>query len=381
MATEKSNFRPLRVVVASPPLDASGGIGRVMSYALATIRPADAVVRVLDSRGHMPNPAYSLFPLLRVCVTLISLRLAHAVDVAHVNLSSHGSTLRKGAVVAVCRLAGIPVVLHLHACSYPEFFERLSMPAQQAVRRIFSSAASVVVLSNSWRRYVCDTLHVSPERVTVLPNAAPGALGTKPVQRLATEPARLVFLGRLGTRKGVPELLEALAGSRMRDQNWFATFAGDGDVEGYRQRAAELGIVNRTCFTGWLSATESSALLSRAHVLILPSHAEGSPMSVIEAFAHAVPVVATPVGGVPEVVVDSVNGMLTTPGDPDALADSLTQLLGDEQMRQEMGRRAHATWCHGHMIQSYTAQLLNVWRQVHTESRGATRTDQSGDPD
>jgi glycosyltransferase involved in cell wall biosynthesis len=349
---------PPRVVLVSPPLDASGGIGRVMSYALAALPPGTPV-RVLDSRGHARHPVLSLFPLLRVCATLAVLGLTRAADVAHVNLSSHGSTLRKWAVVAVCRAVRVPVVLHLHASSYPAFFDRLPGAAQRAVRRMFQRAASVVVLSESWRAYVCGTLAVPPGRVTVLPNAAPAGcvpagLGNRP---------EVLFLGRLGERKGVPELLAAL--TRPGLAHVHTTLAGDGPVEEYRRRAADLGLAARTHLPGWVDAATARDLLARAHVLVLPSHAEGSPMAVIEAFAHGVPVVATPVGGIPELVTDGVDGLLVPPGDPDALAAALIRLLTDEPLRAGLAAGARATWARTHTMDAYAAGLSDVWRHVH----------------
>ena len=361
--------QPLRVALVSPPLDASGGIGRVTSCALAALRPGDAGVRVLDSRGHSASPVLSLLPLLRVCATLLALGARRAVDVVHVNMSSHGSTVRKCAVVAACRCVRLPVVLHLHASSYPEFFERLPAPARRIVRATFRSARSVVVLSESWRAYVCTTLAVPPARVTVLPNAAPGPSRATPVPRRDGEPAQLLFLGRLGERKGVPELLAALGRPPLRERSWRLTLAGDGDVPAYRRRAAELGLADRVRFTGWVDEAATRALLGQAHVLVLPSHAEGSPMAVIEAMAHAVPVVATPVGGIPELVTSGVEGLLVPPGDADALAAALLRLLDDEPLRRSLAVGARAAWARTHTPEVYAAGLAALWRRAPAPAR------------
>lgn len=347
-----------RVVFVSPPLDASGGIGRVTSYALAAL-PAGTPVRVLDSRGYARHPVLSLFPLLRVCATLAALGLARGADLVHVNLSSGGSTLRKGIVVAVCRAVRLPVVLHLHASNYPDFFDALPGAAKQTVRWMFRSAASVVVLGETWRAYVLGTLRVPPGRVTVLPNAAPA--GPAAPDGAGSRP-EVLFLGRLGERKGTPELLVALADPGLRHVH--TTLAGDGPVAEYRRRAAALGLADRTRFPGWVDVATAGDLLAHAAVLVLPSHAEGSPMAVIEAFAHGVPVVTTPVGGVPELVTDGVNGLLVPPGDPDALAAALVRLLTDEPLRALLAAGARATWVRAHTPDAYAAGLLTVWREV-----------------
>ena len=193
-------------------------------------------------------------------------------------------------------------MLHLHASSFPEFFTPLPRWAQRWVRRTFAQrcpgrrAGQDLAPATSQ-----EVLGVPPDRVTVLPNATPGAAVETPA-RAVGETLHLVFLGRLGERKGLPELLGALSDPRLRDGAWRATIAGDGDIEGYRRRAAELGIEDRVTFRGWIGTLEVGELLAQAHVLVLPSHAEGLPMSVLESFAAGVPVVCTPVGGLAEVV-------------------------------------------------------------------------------
>jgi glycosyltransferase involved in cell wall biosynthesis len=182
-------------------------------------------------RGVESSPWSSLLPLLRTCGKLLWIAARGQVDVAHVNTSSHGSPLRKGVVVRVCRLAHMPVVLYLHASSFPEFFSPLPGWVQRLVRQTFGLAARVIVLGHVWHTYVQDVLAVPPAHVTVLPNAIRVAVAAAS-GRVQGELPHIVFLGRLGPQKGLPELLWALADRRLRDRPWGATEAGDGDVSG-----------------------------------------------------------------------------------------------------------------------------------------------------
>lgn len=362
----------VRAVVVGPPLTASGGIGRVMSSALAALPAGESEHRVLDTRGHGSSPWSSALPLLRSCAVLLRLGARGQVDVAHVNISSHGSAFRKGVVVRVCRLARIPVVLHLHASSFPEFFEPLPARVQGWVRTTFGLATRVVVLGQLWRRYVEEVLAVPPDRVTVLPNAT-GPAAAPAAPRAPGEPLHLLFLGRLGPRKGIPELLEALADPRLRDREWRATLAGDGDVEGYRVRADELGLQGRVAFPGWVGPAAVSALLAQAHVLALPSHAEGLPISVLEALAAGVAVVCTPVGSVAEVVVDEENGLLVPVGDAGRLADAVLRLLDDEGLRARLAGAGLQTWRRDHSVEQYALRLAAEWRAAARTRPGRDR--------
>ena len=292
-----------RVALITPPLDSSGGIGRLMSYVVATMPAEDVEIRLLDTRGRSRHPAASIFPLARAWLTLLALGLIRRVDVAHINLSSHGSSVRKPAMSWTCRLLRIPTVLHLHASEYPTFFEDLPRPAKSFLRSTFTSADVVVVLGQRWRDYVCRELGVAAERVTVLPNAAPGPDAVSALSREA-KPLRILFLGRLGRRKGVPEILRALADARVRRESWTATLAGDGDVALYREEARALELGDRVTFSGWIDSDETRRLLAEGDLLVLPSLAEGLPMAVVEAFAYGVPVVSTSVGALPDILED-----------------------------------------------------------------------------
>ncbi|HEX8626654.1 MAG TPA: glycosyltransferase family 4 protein [Catenuloplanes sp.] len=358
-----------RVAIVGPAPDAAGGIGRVMSYTLAALPPTHRV-RVLDTRGRSAHPAFSLLPLLRAALTLLVLGATRRIDVAHVNISSRGSTIRKAAIVAVCHLTRVPTVLHLHSGGFPQFYESLSPLGKRAVRWVFRTPTTVVVLGNGWRDYVHDVLRVPPGRVTVLPNAVPGPSRVQLRRRDPTEALNVLFLGRLCAEKGVAELLAALADARLSGPGWRATLAGDGDVDRYRARAAELGLGPRTEFPGWVGADGTHRLMAQAHVLVLPSYAEGLPLCVLEAFAYGVPVITTPVGSLPDVVTHGVNGLLVAPRRVAGLADALAGLLGDERRRLTLAAGARRSWERSYAIDPYVAELTRQWRRAAARDGG-----------
>jgi glycosyltransferase involved in cell wall biosynthesis len=102
---------------------------------------------------------------------------------------------------------------------------------------------------------------------------------------------------------------------------------------------------------GWLGREAAGQLLSRASVFVLPSYAEGLPMSVLEAMAAGCPVVATRVGGIPDLITDGVDGLLVPPGDPHALAAALERILRDPAFARQLGNAARQT-----IANRYTAE-------------------------
>jgi glycosyltransferase involved in cell wall biosynthesis len=177
--------------------------------------------------------------------------------------------------------------------------------------------------------------------VAVIPNVT-GGLAFAPAGEAEGPPGYLLFVGRLRIRKGVEVLLEALRGVPSA----VLRIAGNGEHRSALERAVEsLGIGDRVAFLGTRDAAQVRALLRGAAALVVPSIYEGMPLVVLEAMEAGVPVVASAVSGIPEVVVDGETGWLVPPEDPEALARALEEVLADPseaRRRGEAGRRRAA---------------------------------------
>lgn len=177
-------------------------------------------------------------------------------------------------------------------------------------------------------------------RVGVLPNVTGGLeIRPEPVPGAAGAAGALLFVGRLRIRKGVEVALEAVAALAAEGRAARLLIAGDGEHRGALEaRAAALGLgAERVRFLGRVSAGQVRTLLGQAAALVVPSIYEGMPLVVLEAMAAGVPVVASRVSGIPEVVVDGETGWLVPAEDPPALASALAHLLGDPAERARRG--------------------------------------------
>jgi glycosyltransferase involved in cell wall biosynthesis len=180
----------------------------------------------------------------------------------------------------------------------------------------------------------------------VIPNVTGGlevALAGEAEGAPAYEPGYLLFVGRLRIRKGVEVLLEALRELRGRVPGAALRIAGDGEHRAALERkAAELGLGSAVSFLGTRDGPQVRALLRGAAALVVPSIYEGMPLVVLEAMEAGVPVVASAVSGIPEVVVGGETGWLVPPESPEALAGALEEVLNglpEARRRGEAGRR------------------------------------------
>jgi glycosyltransferase involved in cell wall biosynthesis len=166
-------------------------------------------------------------------------------------------------------------------------------------------------------------------------------------QELGVPPAAplVAMLSRLDPQKGVEDFLDAAAQVAARVEDAHFLIIGDNALTsrlGYRQeleaRAARLGLANRVVFTGF--RLDVPGLLSQVAVSVLPSLSEGLSNTLLESMAAGVPVVATRIGGNPEVVEDGATGWLVPPRDPEALAQAITSILQDRGRAASFGGRA-----------------------------------------
>ena len=270
--------------------------------------------------------------------------------------------MRKLALTAVARAVALPYVLHIHDYDYAADVRARGGRVRRGVRGMFAAAAQIIVLGTEAERTLRATLALPDAPVLILPNAAPDP---QPAPRAAAivalaDPAHLVFLGYLSARKGVPELLEALASPALAALPWRATLAGGGPVDEFRARAAALGLADRVAFPGWIDQSAASALCAAADILVLPSHAEGLAMSVLEGLAHGLAVVATPVGAHAEVIEPEQSGLFVPPGDTAALGAALARVVGDSSLRERLGAAARQRFLDRFDVRSYSVRLARL---------------------
>jgi glycosyltransferase involved in cell wall biosynthesis len=224
--------------------------------------------------------------------------------------------------------------------------------ALRRARHVFCPSAYLRNVALGWG--------LDPARSSVLPNPAPNVPALPDRSELRSERDLnghvLVFAGRLGPQKAVGVLLEALAD--VPDVT--LVIAGDGpERAALERRAATLGLDGRVRFLGAVPRDSVLRLFRAADASVLPSAWENFPHTVVEALAVGCPVIATAVGGIPEVVVDGENGLLVTPGDASALAAAIGRFFSDDELRARLAGAAARS------VEGYSEQA--VFATIETE--------------
>lgn len=193
-------------------------------------------------------------------------------------------------------------------------------------------ARSQIMLNSDSRHW--GKLHIV--HCGIEPGRYAGAAGTPGA-------GRLLFVGRLAAQKGVPVLLEALARARREEPGLSLALVGDGPGRAALEaQARALGLGGAVSFLGYRSQSEVAVHLAEASALVLPSFAEGVPVVLMEAMAAGLPVVATQIAGIPELVENGVSGLLVPPGDEEALARAMLAVARSPEGGSRMGAAGRA---------------------------------------
>lgn len=277
-------------------------------------------------------------------------------------------TLPAGEVARrIARRTGAPYAVVLHGSDVPGYQNRrfglLYAIVRPLVRRVWRGAARVIAVSDALR----DLAHRTwPEgRIDVLPNGVDLELFQPLEKKEGTISSRwktLLVAAQLIERKGIQHLVDALARlpPPLRAQVRLK-LCGTGPYEhALRGQVAAAGLAEHVEFAGLVEHERLPDLYRAAHAFVMPSLQEGLPLALLEAMASGLPVVATAVGGIPEVLRDGENGLLVPPADAKALAEALARVLADDALCARLGTAARATveaWSWGRLWERYEALL------------------------
>ena len=245
------------------------------------------------------------------------------------------------------------------------FYARVGVLQRWLLRQSFSTADVYIVQSDglkSWLEQHCSRrcygflngLHLDriPARGPVPKDmrSLPGPVG--------------VTIGPLGKHKGTPQIMEALKKLNGEGTPVGWLFIGRGDVEDYKRRAEALGLARQVVFTGPVDDDRKWSYLNNADFYCLPSDAEGQPISILEAMAVGLPVIATDVGSIPEIIADGETGLVIPVGDGDALSHAIWELARDAETRHGMGVAAKRYVQEHHDIRELHVRLGLVYRAL-----------------
>ncbi|WP_024590387.1 MULTISPECIES: glycosyltransferase family 4 protein [unclassified Pseudoalteromonas] len=319
-------------LMIGPKREGQGGISTVInSYCEMGFIDENNIKLVSVNKPGVSNFLMKLFFALSI-TKIIFLLLFFKVEIAHMHMASRGSYSRKSFLIRLLKYFRVKVILHLHGAEFRDFYSsECSQDKQQHIRNTFMMVDKVLVLSSQWLKWAAETFpstqHFQVLYNSVIPISNDGC---------DSQCGKVVFLGRIGERKGTGDLIRAFQKVKISCPNAQLELAGDGDIEKFTELASELEVLDSIKFLGWVSGNKKLSVLKTADIYCLPSYNEGFPMGVIEAMSAGVCVVSTYAGGIPDAIESGKDGLLVNAGDIEALAQAIINLIQDRELNRKL---------------------------------------------
>jgi glycosyltransferase involved in cell wall biosynthesis len=262
---------------------------------------------------------------------LMFLVLIPNASIVHIHLSGPTSTKRKQIFISLSKFFKKKIIIHFHA-----FSEKSSIDVnfKKLYFKTFNSADKIIVLSKSWKEGLINDLSICKNRIKVIYNPCL----SRPQTTSKNKKNYILYAGTLNERKNYKNLLKAFAQISKEFLDWKLVFAGNGELNEAKKLGKKLNIQSQVEFKGWVFGSEKEKLFQESRIFCLPSYAEGFPMAVLDAWSYGLPVITTPVGGIPDVAIDNENVILFNPNDISELAFKIKKLILDINLQEKLSK-------------------------------------------
>lgn len=251
------------------------------------------------------------------------------IQIVHLHTAADGSFFRKVLLMKLAKCFKKKVILHIHASRFKDFYNESNRKSW--ILKNLKRSDVLIVLSKSWKEWF-TSIGVPAGKIIILHNITdyPQKEDTKQSVKL-NRPVHFLFMGEIGERKGVFDILRGMARYPTSLEGKIELrIGGNRHEEELKKMIADNHLENIIKFEGWVGGNKKIELLNWADVFILPSKNEGLPISILEAMSYGLPVISTPVGGIPE-VVSQKNGILVEPGNDKEIIDAMMFFVNDRE--------------------------------------------------
>ena len=177
----------------------------------------------------------------------------------------------------------------------------------------------------------------------------------------------ILFLGFITELKGVFDIPDIAKKIIERNRNVKFVLAGSGEIEKLQAIIEEKGVSQYFSFPGWVKNEKKEKLLQEADLFILPSYTEGMPMSILEAMGYGLPIVATNVGGIPQLVENGKNGYMVEPGNIDDFAKVILELIGNDELIYCMGKESIEKAYEKYSLEKHLEKVCKLYEKAMDE--------------
>ena len=348
----------MRILNISTDVAGQGGIASVVSnYAHSEEYNSLGVVNF--STHSSAHDGSNLLYFLRSLFRIIPFLLSKDFSLFHIHSASRKSFFRKSIVFWMAKIFRKKTIFHFHGGAFLDFYDKESSAlAKSYIIATLSNADKVMVLTNSWKKIFSMRFPRADILTMHNPVFFPGQCEAD------RDGNTLLYLGRVSKEKGFFDLVRALKLVSVVLPDIQLLYGGDGDIEEADKMLHDFGLSGRAKFLGWVSGSEKRKLLRTSDIFLLPSYSEGLPVGILEAMSEKLPVIATCIGGIPDIITNGETGILIEAGDINSLAEAIIDLLKNTEDRSNMAKNAFDRAYKEFSLESVMPFLVDVYREL-----------------
>lgn len=343
-----------KVLIVAPE-NTKGGIGSVLQLYSSYLTNIEILYTYEDAKT-VSRGMYFLQSLFSLVYKFYGDK---QIGIVHIHTASYGSFYRKSVVLLLAKLFAKKTILHIHGGGFKQFIESSYIKGKWIIS-ILQLADLNICLSQEWYAYFTEQWRL--KKFVVLPN--PILLPTYPKPNIYQHKIVLLYLGAVVQAKGIFDLIEFLSSyQKFQDGKIILHIGGEGDMNHLESLLDKCKMKEHIIIHGWVNTTEKENLFQQSDIYILPSYAEGLPMSILEAMAHAKPIIATHVGGIPSLVKNQENGWLFDPNNFNQLNQIFDDLFQYPDLLPRFGQNSYHL-AEAYDIKKIAIQIEDLYEQV-----------------
>jgi len=267
-----------------------------------------------------------IFPL--IIIHYLVLIINPTIKIVHLHCAKKGSFYRKYIFLKIARLFNKKVVFHIHSGEFHLFYLNSNTIIKRMIEKILVESDAVIVLTNDWKEYFFENF-ITTNIVTVN-NIVPFQ---EKNETIVNHKLHLLFLGRIGNRKGIFDLIDSIKKYKDRFKGSIKLFiGGDGEIKKLKKKIIESKLEDEVTYLGWVKGDEKQELLEKCDIIILPTYFEGLSITLLEGMSFGKALISTNTGGVNTLLVNNKNGIKIEPGDIDSMADAIQYYIDNKNM-------------------------------------------------
>ncbi|MFW5804270.1 MAG: glycosyltransferase family 4 protein [bacterium] len=269
------------------------------------------------------------------CIKIFSYCLIFRPDISHYHVSSNYGFWRPMIFAKISKLFGTKNIFHMHSGGFPKFYKSQKKKNKIKIKKTLKNIDLIIVPTKFWKSYYRKL--VKNKKINVLPNSIDLKIISKHITKnKKNKLIQILYVGKINKTKGIYQLLNAF--KKINNAKLAVMGSFQNNEKDIKKKCEEYKIEKKIKFIGTIYDDKRFDFFNESDIFIIPSYFECMPIVILEAMAFGLPIIATDVGGIPDIVKNKKNALLIKPKSSKMIYNSLTKLINDSKLRKILSK-------------------------------------------